>query len=216
MTSVWRTWPGRVLLAWMALVVFVALAYGPLLEVLSSDAVSWGGLLVLFGAPAALLPWSLWALIRRPRSAWPAPAGLLLFCAAFVFGGDKPWIAGGWLNLMRHRVAYDAVVADAKAGRLPGAGSDRWVEGSRGGVDYIVAAWSPTTVIFPWHRNPYGGGWIGVTYDEEDCPPHPPPPPAPFVPEPGEGDPPTLKNAGRLDQRFHLTGRYCFTYFGGM
>jgi hypothetical protein len=213
---VWRTALGRVLLAWMGLITLLLLAYGRLLEVLSLDAYSWGFTAAFLAAPVAFLHWCAWELVRRPRLMWPALLALVLFCASVVAGIEWVGRPGAYLNLLAHRAEYDRIVADAKAGRLPGLNSKDWVEGTQNGTRYVLTGADPGGVIFPWDHRPYGG-WTGVIYDEEDCPPRPPSPPSPPPPpHTGPGDPPVMKNAGRLDSRFHLSGHYCFTSFGGM
>jgi hypothetical protein len=197
----------KFLLVWMALALLVVLTYGLWLPALPFEAMGPSFLLVYLVAPAILLLWSLWALVQAPRTAWPGPLVLMAFCAAFVLGAQPLSVAGAWVGLATHRAAYDRMVREAQAGRL-----DWRVDGGKhDGIRYGFVDGPKKVLVFPWDHDPYGG-WIGVVHDEQDCPPRPPPPPPPQVP----GVPPFIKNAGRFDQRFHVSGHYCLSVFTGM
>lgn len=206
----YRTLLGRVLFGWMGLTLLVVLTFAAWLPILPFAALGPALLAIYLVAPAGLLIWSVWAAIRRPRTAWPGPLLLVAFCGSFVLSAQKLAVVGAYVGLIAHRSAYDAIVRDTKAGQLAvQSGARRWVERRRGSVRYVASL--PEFIAFPLDHDPYGG-WIGILYDDHDCPPNPAPP----AEQVGPGGIPVLKNAGRLDQRFHLADHYCLSVFNGM
>ncbi len=171
-TPIWRTrlWP--LLIAWMGLVAAAPFGIWPLAEQLPTAPV---GLLlaVLFTvAPLVLLIWALVVMMREPVSGWIAPAMLLGFAGAMVPAAQPLIDAGRRVNFESHRSAYEALIADAKAGRLGGRalGGD-WVEGRRDGVHYRYKTTDPTFMEFLWLDD--GLYYGGVNYDETPCRPQP-------------------------------------------
>jgi hypothetical protein len=74
---------------------------------------------------------------------------------------------GARLNFERHRPAYEAIIADAKAGRLVADREGR-VEGRRGDVRFRYRADRPSMVDFAWAGAPLTSG---VRYNESACTP---------------------------------------------
>jgi hypothetical protein len=188
---------------WIVVAVVFWLALMRLLELLSPVAfgVVWAA--VYLGAPLVLLLWAISRAIRR-RGPWLFVPAVLFAAVVVLASGIFLVQVSAYLNFLAHKTAFDAVVADAKAGRLDRAGS-------RHGVRYILPFERPDAVVFPWNHDTHGG-WIGVAYDEDDCPPKPPPRPEPTK----AGEPPMIKNAGRMDERWRISGHYCFSVFRGM
>lgn len=167
-TPIWRTWLAAVLAAWMLLVVggivgvWALLEMAPVASVLAAFA-----LLALAGI--ALLAASLWAMMRDPITGWLAPSAMLFFLGGLgpAFQPLNDW--GARLNFERHRPTYEAIVAEAKAGRMTPDGLG-WVQGERDEVRYRYRADRPGLVEFAWVREPLPSG---VRYDETSCTPGP-------------------------------------------
>lgn len=163
---IWRTWLAAALAAWMLLVVGGIVGVWALLEAAPAAVVLGGGALLAL-AGVALLVASLWAMMRDPVTGWLAPSAMLFFLGGLGPAFQPLSDAGARLNFERHRPAYEAVIADAKAGRLvPNAAG--WVEGERDNVPFRYRADRPGTVEFAWARGPMA---CGVRYDESVCTP---------------------------------------------
>lgn len=205
----WARRFGRALLAWMGLCVLLTLGLMPL-----GEAAPWLPALGLFPAIVALpalvfLAWSVVGMIRRPRE-WPAVLVVIAFVAAFVFGFLALMTTGARLHFLWRHPIYERIMADAAAGRLrlDENGASR---GRRYGVSYSVYRRSDGRIL----ANFAATDELYVLYDEWDCYGRNPPPPPP-QPPPSETDgvePPTIKNAGRLNaMRWVLSDRACLVY----
>lgn len=206
----WRSRFSRWFFLWVFLALASALAWGRLTEVAATLMTS--VVMGLFLLPVLpMLFWSLRLLHRQPRTNWPAPVAVLLFCALAVAGLSPLMWTSTFLNFMSHKATYDRIVADAKAGRLAPNGGPGWTSGRRYGVDYYwqhSPGQASPSLQFNWG---VPGGFSGIIYDEVECPPgNPRPPPSPPLEANGD-DVPTIKNAGRLGTPWWWFGEhYCF------
>lgn len=167
---VWRTPLAAALAGWMTLVLSATFAAWRIAEIAPPGLVA--GLALLLGgiAPVGLLVWSLWTMLRDPVTGWMAPAALLFFCGGLI-PAERPLAdAGMRFNFRAHRPAYEAIVAEAKAGRLrPDPGG--WVEGVRDGVRFRYRADRPGDIEFPWLHETFVRA--GVRYNDIPCRPSP-------------------------------------------
>jgi hypothetical protein len=126
-----------------------------------------GGAALLVLAGVALLAASLWAMMRDPVTGWIAPSAMLFFVGGLgpAFQPLNDW--GARLNFERHRPAYEAIIAEAKAGRLV-ANQQGWVDGRREHVRFRYRADRPDMVEFAWAKGPLSSG---VRYNEIACTP---------------------------------------------
>jgi hypothetical protein len=166
----WRTPLGAALAAWMVVTLGALLGGWRIAETSPSGVLAGLALGLGVGAPAGLLVWSLWAMLRDPVTGWLAPAALLFFLGALVPAWRPLADAGMRMNFDAHRATYDAIVADAKAGRLR-PDPHGWVAGERDGVRFRYRADRPGEVQFAWVRD--GLLDAGVRYDEIPCRPTP-------------------------------------------
>lgn len=205
-SSIWRTVLGRVLLAWMGLCLLTSLTFVSMIEVVGAKAWPWvlaavylgGGLIMLLACAATA--------VANPRRWWPASVALLAFGVTIVPLTIPLAYAGAWLSFQIHRPAYEAVVTDWKAGRLPSHPRvPECVQGIAHGVAFSSFMCGQPQVVFPWGRDD-AAGFLGVIYDEVDCPRRPP---EPQPPPPANGEMPMMKNAGKIGSSLHLSGRYC-------
>jgi hypothetical protein len=165
---IWRTWLAATLAAWMLLVIGGIVGAWAILETVPTPLTMAGAAILILAGPA-LLAAALWAMMRDPVTGWIAPSAMLFF-----LGGLGPALGplnelGARLNFERHRPAYVAIIADAKAGRLVPNGAG-WVEGLRGDVRFRYRADRPDIVEFAWARGPLSSG---VRYHEGGCTPGP-------------------------------------------
>jgi hypothetical protein len=163
---IWRTWLAATLAAWMLLVVGAIIGVWTILETVPVPVALAAAALLLLAGPA-LLAAALWAMMRDPVTGWIAPSAMLFF-----LGGLGPALGplsdlGARLNFERHRPAYEAIIADAKAGRLVADREGR-VEGRRGDVRFRYRADRPSMVDFAWAGAPLTSG---VRYNESACTP---------------------------------------------
>ena len=163
---IWRTWLAAVLAAWMLMAVGGIVGVWALLETAPTPVVL-GGAALLVLAGIALLVASLWAMMRDPVTGWIAPSAMLFFLGGLGPAFQPLNDAGAQLNFERHRPAYEAIVAEAKAGRLA-PDTSGWVEGRRDEVRFRYRADRPGMVEFAWVRGPLASG---VRYDERVCTP---------------------------------------------
>ncbi|MFZ5719749.1 MAG: hypothetical protein ACOY5Y_09840 [Pseudomonadota bacterium] len=187
----------------MLVVLAFWLASSRLVEVLGKD-VFWAGAAVLGFVPLALIVWAIGRAVRRTGS-WVAVGAVVGAWIALAVAAIPLARAGVYLNFWSHRAAYDAVVADLKAGRI----ADR-SSGSRHGVRYHTPDMRQGSVGFVWYWDFDIGQ--GVAYDEVDCPRQPttPPPERSEAAAQSDGaDPPVMKHAGSF-YSFHLGGHYCY------
>lgn len=201
MAAFWRSRFGRALSAWIVVALAFELGITRVLEVLGKGmALVWLALLVL--APLSLMIWAL-KRVTQKTGTWRGAGAVVATWISVAAAGFPLSRASVYLNFWSHRAAYDAVVADFRAGRLnPG-------PGRRHGVEYNATA--SGYISFAWYWDFDIGQ--GIAYDEANCPPRPPPAPPPPTPAagPGEPDPPTIKNAGTFHaDEYRLGGHYCF------
>lgn len=202
MAAFWRTRFGRALSAWIVVALGFELGVSRVVEALGKGmALLWLAVLVM--APLAL---TVWALVRvtDKTGTWRVVGAVIVTWIAVGAAAFPLHRASVQLNFWSHRSAYDAVVADMKAGRLP-PGSGR-----RHGVQYNAPMMTAGDVGFVWFWE-YDIG-EGVIYDETSCPRKPSLPSLPQPRQPSssvEGDPPKIKAAG-LGHEFHLGGHYCY------
>lgn len=202
MATFWRSKFGRALSIWIITALAFELSVSRIVEVLGKGmALLWLGVLVV--APLALTVWAL-ARVTDRTGTWSAVGAVVVTWIAVLMAAFPLHRASVQLNFWSHRAAYDAVVADMKAGRLE-QGSGR-----RHGVKYDAPWMTGNDVGFAWFWE-YDIG-EGVMYDEEACPRRPTPPLPPPPPPPprtlGDPEPPTIKSAG--GNGFHLGGHYCY------
>jgi hypothetical protein len=167
---IWRTRLALVLAAWMALTVLILLGGWRIAEVapLGLAAPVVAGLLAV--PPIGLLAWGFWHMLREPVTGWIAPSVLLAFCGAMVPASLPLADLGARLNFMAHRPAYDAIVADLRAGRLAGYREpDGWIAGARDGVRYRYPPGRSDVIDFVWTRARLVDA--GVRYDAAPCRP---------------------------------------------
>ena len=165
---VWRTRLAAVMVAWMATVVALTLAAPRLVETAPASFAPLA-IVAIYVVPAPLLlVWSFWTMLREPMTGWLAPTILMTFIGGFVPGFRPLLDAGIRLNFEAHRPAYEAIAADARAGRLVGVSNGRgWVLGAREGVRFRYRADDPGVVVFEW-IDAYGFR-SGVRYDDTPC-----------------------------------------------
>jgi hypothetical protein len=203
------TW--RLALGWVALLI---------IEIFGlpwwQEALSFNGLQAALVANAAiafgLLLWCLWRLIRSPKSEWVGLTLLIAAATSSVPLAAPLYFSGAYLKLVVMRPTYEALRADAAAGKLNT--GKRFVYGSARGVRFFFDSPNPGAITFPWSETPYGG-FVGVEYDPEDCPRRPEPPLiAPTTADAGE--PPQMQGRGRMGEVHPLSGHYCAISFVGM
>lgn len=157
----WRSWFERAFLAWGVIALAFWLGITRVLEVMGKGmALAWLALFLL--APLALIVWA----IRRAATQagkWAIVGAVVVAWAVLVAAGIPLYRASVYLNFWSHRAAYDAVVADMKAGRLA---AQR--EGVRHGVKYNSPMMRSGDVGFLWYWDFDVGQ--GVYYDETECP----------------------------------------------
>jgi hypothetical protein len=169
---VWRTRLAAVMVAWMAVVIGLTLAAPRLVETAPPSFAPIAIVAIYLVPPPLLLVWSFWTMLREPMTGWIAPTLLMTFLGGFVPAFQPLLRTGVRMNFEAHRPAYEAIAADAKAGRLVGAANGRgWVEGEHGGVRFRYRATDPSFMEFPWVDR-YGLG-VGIRYDETPCVPRP-------------------------------------------
>lgn len=166
----WRTPLGAALVAWMVVTIGALVGAWRIAETSPFGVVIGLALGLGVAAPGGLLVWSLWAMMRDPVTGWLAPAGLLFFLGGLVPAWRPLVDIGMRLNFDNHRATYEAVVADAKAGRLQ-PNRHGWVVGERDGVRFRYRADRPGEVQFSWVRDDLLAA--GVRYDEIPCTPTP-------------------------------------------
>jgi hypothetical protein len=167
-SPIWRTPLAAALAAWMAGTVGATLAVPAILE----GAPDGTGLVILAAIfvvpPPILMVWSFWTLLQDPETGWIAPTVLMGFLGAFVPGFQPLLDAGVRMNFETRRPAYEAVVRDARAGRLVGlAGPGGWIAGESRGVRFRFRPEEPGVVDFVWYRD-YGVR-AGVRHDDAPC-----------------------------------------------
>jgi hypothetical protein len=152
-----------------------------------------GVVVVLFYGicPLALLGWNAW------RHRWLVALNVVLATAILFAGVNRVAVAGSYLNFLAHKPVYDRVVQEAKGGTLSGRSDEHgFFRGRRSGVKFTFLAEALPAVMFPWSDK--HGSFLGVVYDEADCPRPPPKPPIPG-----------LKQAGSIGLSLRLSGHYC-------
>lgn len=165
---IWRTPLAVAIVAWMAMAVSVTLAAARLMEVTPEGSAPIVVAAIYVIPPPLLLGWSFLAMLREPVTGWLAPTVLMAFVGGFVPLFQPLYQAGVRLNFEQRRPAYEAIVADAKAGRLVGVENRRgWVTGLSGDIRYRFRPTEPGTVDFIWTRA-YGFR-AGVLYDDTPC-----------------------------------------------
>jgi hypothetical protein len=171
-TPIWRTrlWP--FLIAWMGLIAATPFAVWPMAEAASPSPVI-AGLVVLLGVgPVLLLLWSLVVMMREPVTGWIAPTMLLAFCGGLIPAAMPMLEAGQRLNFDAHRPVYEALVTQARDGRLGGQPlANGWVEGERDTVRYRYPAGRAGEMEFVWVTTRWWEN--GVRYDDTPCHPQP-------------------------------------------
>lgn len=192
----------------MALCLLLALGLAPI-----GEAAPWLPALGLLPAIVALpalvfLVWSVVGTIRRP-SEWPFVLVVIAFSTAFVFGFLALMTVGARLHFLWRHPTYERIIADAATGRLrlDENGASR---GRRYGVTYSVYRRVDGRMSASFQATDE----LSVVYDEWDCYGRDPPPRQP-APEPGPDgfEPPTIKNAGRLNAlRWVLSDKACLVY----
>lgn len=165
---VWRTPLAVAIAAWIGLAISMTLGAARLMEV-TPEGLAPVLLAAIFVVPPPLLiVWSFWAMMRDPLTGWLAPAALMAFCGAFVPMVSPLYETGVRINFEARRPTYEAIVADAKAGRIVGVANARgWVEGERGEVKFRYRPADPGVIDFVWVRA-YGVR-AGVFHDDTPC-----------------------------------------------
>ncbi|MBL8769817.1 MAG: hypothetical protein JNK30_00420 [Phenylobacterium sp.] len=172
-TPVWRTPLAMALLAWMGLAIGAIVGVWRGLETLPPGVVLGLAAGLLVACPVLLLIWSFWTMMRDPVTGWIAPSALLAFLGGMVPAWGPLLDAGVRLNFESHRPTYEAVVADAAAGRLArlSAAPGGWVEEDRDGLRFRYRGGRPERIDFIWARNAYIEA--GVRYNARPCRPTP-------------------------------------------
>lgn len=172
-TPVWRAPLAMVLLAWMAAAVCTVLGAWRILEALPPVMALGVGVGLLVVAPALLLVWSFWTMMRDPVTGWIAPSALLGFLGGMIPAWGPLLDTGIRLNFETHRPAYEAIVADGRAGRLVRATTSPggWVEEDRDGLKFRYRGGRPERIDFIWSRNDFLEA--GVRYNAHPCHPTP-------------------------------------------
>lgn len=136
-SSVWRTALAKFVAVWLVLASLVVAGAVPLYELLGTLAViPWN---VVFVGPILLLIWSVVLVVRAPRRRWPAPLLVLAAAALAVAGAEPASGLGLRMNFLRHRGAYDRIVAEAQAARLVGRTSPQGaISGTRFGHEFVA------------------------------------------------------------------------------
>lgn len=165
---IWRTPLAVAIVAWMVLACTVTLAAARLMEVTPEGSAPIVITAIYIVPPPLLLGWSFWAMLREPVTGWLAPTVLMTFVGGFVPLFHPLYQAGIRMNFEARRPAYEAIVAEAKAGRLVGvAGRRGWVHGLSGDIRYRYRPTDPGTVDFIWTRA-YGFR-AGILHDDTPC-----------------------------------------------
>jgi hypothetical protein len=185
----------------MPLSVLSILALGPFSELAPLVA----GRVVFCVILLPVIPLLLAAAVTR---SWRGALVIGAFCSAFLVGFNPLMNAGGYLNFLRHRDAYERILADAQAGRLP-LDENGTFHGRRHGVAGHVNTRPTLSAGFDW-GDP--DGFFGVMFGPE-CAARPASRPAPeTAPPPSGGDTtPTIKNAGLTGPQWPLGDRWCLT-----
>jgi hypothetical protein len=167
---VWRTPIAMMLLAWMGLAVGALLGAWRAVEILPPTIAVAMALSIFVAAPAVLLVWAFWTMMRDPVTGWIAPSALLAFGGAMIPAWEPLLDYGARLNFETHRAAYDAIVADGRSGRLRAtAAGASWVMEDRQGVVFRYRPSRPGRIDFVWSRGAILQA--GVRYDAEPCRP---------------------------------------------
>ena len=165
---IWRTPLAVAIVAWMVMAMSVTLAAARLMEVTPEGAAPIVIMAIYVVPPPLLLGWSFWAMLREPVTGWLAPTVLMTFVGGFVPLFHPLYQTGIRLNFEQRRPAYEAIAADAKAGRLVGVANRRgWVTGERGEIRFRYRPVDPGMIDFIWTRA-YGFR-AGVLYDDTPC-----------------------------------------------
>lgn len=165
---IWRTPLAVAMVAWMGMVLVMTLGAGRLMEAVPEGIAPIMIAAVFVIPPPTLAVWSFWVMLRDPMTGWIAPTVLMTFCGGFVPAFEPLFDAGVRMNFAARRPAYEAIVADAKAGRLTGVANARgWVLGERGEIRFRYKPADPGLVDFIWTRA-YGFR-AGVLYDATPC-----------------------------------------------
>jgi hypothetical protein len=165
---IWRTPLAVAMTAWMGMVLGMTLGAARLMEATPEGLAPVLIAAVFVIPPPTLALWSFWAMLREPVTGWIAPTVLMTFCGGFVPLFQPLFDTGVRLNFEARRPAYEAIVADARAGRLVGVVNPRgWVVGERGEVHFRYRPSDPGLVDFIWTRA-YGFR-AGVLYDDTPC-----------------------------------------------
>ncbi|MBL8556936.1 MAG: hypothetical protein JNL41_21875 [Phenylobacterium sp.] len=172
-TPVWRSPLALMMLAWMGLAIGGILGAWRTIEALPPMIALSVGVGLLLVAPAMLLVWSFWAMMRDPVTGWIAPSALLAFLGGMIPAWGPLLDAGIRLNFESHHAAYDEIVADSRAGRLVKATSSPggWVEEDRDGLRFRYRGGRPERIDFIWSRNQFMEA--GVRYNARPCRPTP-------------------------------------------
>jgi hypothetical protein len=182
--------------AWLVLGAFGLLGHVPIFEVLTYY--PYKILIAVMGLAAmALVGWSLWRFARRPRTGWVSPLAILIALPLFFALSLPLSDAGLYLNFLRHKLVYDRLVADARAGRLDGVQN-----GTRYGERFHLVRSQPPFVYFDhWQVGDYY--FFEIYYDEKGCPGANR---GRAVHSPADGARPAMLSLG---YSLHLTGHYC-------
>lgn len=165
---IWRTPLAVAIVAWMVMALSVTLAAARLMEVTPEGSAPIVIAAIYIVPPPLLLGWSFWAMLREPVTGWLAPTVLMTFVGGFVPLFQPLFQTGVRLNFEQRRPAYEAIVADAQAGRLVGVGNPQgWVTGERGDIRFRYRPADPGFIDFVWTRA-YGFR-AGVLYDDTPC-----------------------------------------------
>ena len=165
---IWRTRLAVVIVAWMVMVVTATLAAPRLMEVTPEGMAPVLIAAIFVVPPPTLLVWSFWAMLREPVTGWLAPTVLMAFVGGFVPLFPPLFDAGVRLNFESRRPAYEAIVADVRAGRLGGVANRRgWVGGARDEIRFRYRAADPGVIDFVWTSS-YGFR-VGVRHDDTPC-----------------------------------------------
>jgi hypothetical protein len=159
----WRTRLGRAILGWIGFAVTLLVGSIALWEAVGPwSYVPWT---IFWLLPPVLLIWSLAQAARSWRRSWPGPVALVAAAVAIVLAGNRLSDAGAYPMFWAQRAAFDRVVADLEAGRLPPSTTG---EARRHGVGYWYAAGARSVTFEPWASS----NWVfyEVFYDPDGCP----------------------------------------------
>ncbi|MCR5878199.1 hypothetical protein [Phenylobacterium sp. J367] len=201
-----------VFVAWLLILAVWTLCFFVMMQALNHDTFTIFNVTILFAAPLLLLAWGALRIVfgARRRTATLVVLGAAAVAVGWVVAQPVLLPVAARLNFLRQKPAYEAVVAEFKAGRFGQARS-----GKSHGLVWARLD-SMNAIDFQWSREPptLFPTYFGLVYDEENCPERPAPPPTPVPPyDPDGADPPTFKHAGLLGERFHLQGHYCLMFF---